>query len=229
LNIFAEEIIMSKQSLYKRGAQLFVTVMLLLPAVHVQSANFSFRGTFNRDDNVQLFNFLLSSAGTVTIRSFGYEGGANAAGTVIPRGGFDTTVALFNLSTGALLGFNDDGSVPPLTIDPVTGFAGDSLLTLSLAAGNYRVALTEFDNVPNGNFSAGFFEQGAGNFTPGLTGCPATAFCAVSLSAPGYSLRTGNWALDILGVTAITPEPGSLTLLALGLAGLGVLRKRTTI
>ncbi len=217
---------MSKQSLHKRGVQLLVAAMLLLPAVHVQSANFSLRGTFNRDDNIQLFGFILSSAGTGTNRSFGYEGGTNAAGAVVPRGGFDTTVALFNLSTGALLGFNDDGSVPPLTIDPVTGFAGDSLLTLSLAAGNYRVALTEFDNVPNGNFSAGFFEQGAGNFTPGLTGCPATAFCAVSLSAPGYSLRTGNWALDVLGVTALTPEPGSFVLLAFGLAGLGFVRKR---
>ena len=219
---------MCKKSLYKRGAQLFVAAMLLLPAVHVQSANFSFRGTFNRDDNIQQFGFILSSPGAVTIRSFGYEGGTNSAGTVIPSGGFDTTVALFNFSTGALLGFNDDGSVPPLTLDPVTGFAGDSLLTLSLAAGTYRVALTEFDNVPNGNFSAGFFEQGQGNFTPGLTGCPATAFCAVSLSAPGYSLRTGNWALDILGVTALTPEPASFVLFAFGLAGLGLVRQRRT-
>jgi hypothetical protein len=222
---------MSKQSLYKRAVQLLATAILLLPAVHVQSANFSFSGTLNRDDNIQLFGFGLSSPSTVTIRTFAYNGGTNSAGTVIPAGGFDTTVSLFNLSTGALLGFNDDGSVPPLTINPVTGFAGDSLLTLSLAAGTYQVALTEFDNVPNGNFSAGFFEQGKGNFTPSLTGCPGTAFCAVSLSAPGFSQRNGNWALDILGATqiiALTPEPTSLMLFAFGLAGLGFLRKRET-
>jgi len=223
---------MCKKSLYKRGAQLFVAAMLLLSGVHVQSANFSFTGTFNRDDNVQFFGFGLSSPASVTIRTFAYNGGTNSAGTVIPGGGFDTTVSLFNLSTGALLGFNDDGSVPPLTINPVTGFAGDSLLTLNLAAGTYRVTLTEFDNVPNGNFSAGFFEQGRGNFTPGLTGCPATAFCAVSLNAPGFSLRNGNWALDILGVTgtfALTPEPASYLLFAFGLAGLGLLRQRKQI
>jgi len=218
---------MGKKSLCMRSVQLFVAAMLLLPAVHVQSANFSLRGTFNRDDNIQSFGFILSSAGTVTIRGFGYGGGTNAAGTVIPGGGFDSTVSLFNFTTGALLGFNDDGPVPPLTVNPVTGFTGDSLLTLSLAAGTYRVALTEFDNVPNGNnISAGFLEQGAGNFTPALTGCPATAFCAVSLSAPGYSLRTGSWALDVLGVTALTPEPGSFMLLAFGLAGVGFVRKR---
>ena len=218
--------------LSKRTAQFLVTAMFLLLAANAQSANFSFSGTFNRDDNVQLFGFGLGTAGTVSIRTFAYNGGTNSAGTVISAGGFDPTVSLFNLSTGALLGFNDDGSVPPLTINPVTGFAGDSLLTLSLAAGNYRVALTEFDNVPNGNFSAGFFEQGKGNFTPSLTGCPATAFCAVSLNAPGFSVRNGNWALDIIGATgtfALTPEPASLLLFAFGLAGLGFLRKRKTI
>jgi hypothetical protein len=216
----------------KRATQFLVTAMFLFWVSYAQSANFSFTGTFTRDDNVQLFGFGLSSAGAVTIRTFAYNGGTNSAGTVIPAGGFDPTVALYNLSTGALLGFNDDGSVPPLTINPTTGFAGDSLLTLNLAAGNYRVALTEFDNVPNGNFSAGFFEQGKGNFTPGLTGCPATAFCAVSNNAPFFSVRNGNWALDILGATgtfALTPEPASYLLFAFGLVALGLLRKREII
>lgn len=212
----------------KLAARSLLTAVVLLWAVDAKSANFSFRGSFNRDDNVQVLTFTLASPGTVTIRSFGYEGGTNAAGAVIPAGGFDTTLALFN-SLGTLVAFNDDGPTPPLVIDPVTGFAGDSLLTLNLAAGTYRAALTEFDNVPNGNFSAGFFEQGKGNFTPSLTGCPATAFCAVSLAASGFSLRNGNWALDILGATQIVPEPGSLVLLTFGLAGLGFLRKRKTV
>src|ERR1043165_1257442 len=214
--------------LSKVAARSLITAVILLWAVNATSANFSFRGTFNRDDNVQVLTFALASSGTVTIRSFGYEGGTNSAGTVVPAGGFDTTLALFN-SLGTLIAFNDDGPTPPLVIDPVTGFAEDSLLTLNLAAGTYRAALTEFDNVPNGNFSAGFFEQGKGNFTPSLTGCPATAFCAVSLAASGFSLRNGNWALDILGATQIVPEPGSLVLLTFGLAGLGFVRKRKTV
>ncbi|HEY7165478.1 MAG TPA: DVUA0089 family protein [Candidatus Binatia bacterium] len=217
---------MIERFFYKRAAQLFIALVLLLPAVAVRSANFSFRGTFTRDDNVQLFGFILGSPSTVTIRSFGYEGGTNAVGTVIPPGGFDTTVAVYNLLTGSLLGFNDDGSAPPLVVDPITGFVGDSLLNLSLGAGTYAVALTEFDNVPNGNFSAGFFEQGKGNFTPGLTGCSAPAFCAASLNAPGFSLRNGNWALDLLGVTAIASEPGSFMMFALGLGALGLFSQR---
>ena len=94
--------------LSKVATRPLLMAVVLLWAVEAKSANFSFRGTFNQDDNVQLIAFTLTSPGTVTIRSFGYEGGTNAAGAVIPAGGFDTTLALFN-SLGTLVAFNDDG------------------------------------------------------------------------------------------------------------------------
>jgi len=216
--------------LNKQVTRLLVVLALVLSAARAPAANFSFTGAFNRDDNVQQIGFTLSSAGNVTLRTFGYGGGTNSAGAIIPGGGFDTLLSLYNATTGALIGFNDDGASPPLVTNPVTGFVGDSLLTSSLAAGSYLVALTEYDNVPNGNLSSGFFESGKGNFTPGLTGCPAPAFCAFSLNPPGYSLRTGNWALDILGVTSIgvsqTPEPPTVLLLGVGLSGIALIRKR---
>ena len=79
--------------------------MLLFPAVSVQSANFSFRGTFNRDDNVQVLTFTLASPGTVTIRSFGYEGGTNAAAGFIQSLGEDEGILYADVDVAAGLGF----------------------------------------------------------------------------------------------------------------------------
>jgi len=169
------------------------------------AASISFTGTFNQDDNVQLFAFTLNAPSTVTIKTWSYGGGTNAAGQVIPAGGFATDLALFS-GSGALIGFTDSGSCPPQNIDPGTGLCGDGLLTKNnLAAGSYTVALSEFFNIPNGlNLSSGFLEDGMGNFT-GQTLCGATG----GFRDAGCNQRKNNYALDITGVSAATavPEP----------------------
>jgi hypothetical protein len=173
---------------------------LLLAMAQAQAANFSFAGTFSQDDNVQLFTFIVGAPSTVTLRTWSYAGGVNAAGTTIARGGFDPILALFD-STGLRINQNDDGAG---VATDLSGRAYDTLLSSSLAAGTYTVAVMEYDNFSVGpNLSNGFTRTGQGNFTASNSfsaGCGgATAFCDVSGSA-AFRFRDSHWAFDILNV-----------------------------
>ncbi len=211
----------------KLGSLLCLT---LLGASAAFASNFSFQGTFLADDNVQLFNFTVGSSSTVTLQTWSYAGGVDAAGVTIPRGGFDPILALFD-STGAEINQNDDGgsNVPA---DSVTGEHYDTYLQSTLAAGTYTVSVQEYDNFANGpNLSNGFARTGQGNFTAAF-GCAAGKFCDVS-GVPAGNSRTGNWEFDILGVNSASlpgggsaPEPASIALLLLGVGGIAAARRK---
>jgi hypothetical protein len=175
-------------------------VFLLGFALPASADNFSFTGSFTNDNDVQLFNFSVGALSSVTLRTWSYAGGTNAAGTAIARGGFDPILALFS-STGAFINQNDDGgaSVPA---DVVTGAHFDTFLQATLAAGNYTVSVMQFDNFANGpNLSNGFRHDGPGNLTFTAGDCSQGFFCDVTGSA-----RDGHWAFDILNVeSASTP------------------------
>jgi hypothetical protein len=186
----------------------------------------SFQGAFSTDDQVQLFSFTLNSIATITLQTFGYAGGTNANNTVIPAGGFDPILTVFN-SAGVETAFNNDGTCGQVG----TGAGGclDSYLQLvNLAVGTYTLALTENDNTAIGpNISNGFSEAGNGDFTGGIFGCSNGVFC----DAAGDN-QNGNWAVDIVGVTSsIAPEPGTLGLLGTGCAAVfgALLLKRRKI
>jgi hypothetical protein len=184
--------------------RLIACLALLTTCAGASAANFSFTGTFNQDDDVQLFRFAVGgpSFTTVTLQTLSYDGGVNAAGAIIAGGGFDPVISLFD-AAGTLLDENDDGIGP------------DPFLEIALAAGNYLAALTETPNFAVGpNLSDGFQLAGTGNFT-----------------APGGFVdvfgnqRDGHWALDILNVAsaavgiAAVPAPGTLWLIGAALLG----------
>ena len=103
-----------------RGSAVGAVVGLWL-GTHAHAAIFSFNGSFTADDNEQFLSFIQGSRSPVTLQTSSYA-----------AGGFDPIVALFD-ATGVLIGQNDDGTgVAP---DPGTGEALDSLLALSLDAG----------------------------------------------------------------------------------------------
>src|SRR5438094_440923 len=79
---------------------LTVAVILLFSRVST-AANFSFIGAFVQDDDRQNFTFT-SPSGSVTIRTWSYAGGTNAAGSVVAAGGFDPVLSVFD-STGGLI------------------------------------------------------------------------------------------------------------------------------
>jgi hypothetical protein len=188
--------------------RIIVCLALLTTCAGAGAANFSFTGTFNQDDDVQLFRFAVTgpSFTTVTLQTLSYDGGVNAAGALIPAGGFDPVISLFDAG-GTLLDDNDDGSFGP-----------DAFLALSLGAGNYFAALTESPNRANGpNLSDRFLLAGTGNFT-----------------GPGFvdvfgNQRDAHWALDILNVAsaavgiAAVPAPGTLWLVAAALLAFAAL------
>jgi hypothetical protein len=196
---------------------------LLVPSL-LKADSFSFTGNLAAGNQVQLFDFTVGAVSNVILDTWSYAGGTNAAGTVIARGGFDPILAVFD-STGVIVGQNDDGG-SHVAAD-ITGAHFDTWLNLTtLAAGNYSVAVMQYDNFANGpNFSNGFREEGNPNFATAFNGgsCGTDQFVDVA-NAGANSCRDGHWAFDILGVQSAsvvgTPEPGTLVLLGSGLLSL---------
>ncbi|WP_284620180.1 DVUA0089 family protein [Aquabacterium humicola] len=169
-------------------------------SVSAWAANVSFTGALAGDNDVQYFSFTLAATADVTLRTWSYAGGVNAAGDAIAAGGFDPVISLFlGSGGGAVLLTSDDDGIGVAT-DPATGAARDALLALTgLPGGIYTVALSQFANFATGpSLGDGFL--GAGN--------------------TGFDGRSAAWALDILGVDAASsvPEPRSLALALLALA-----------
>lgn len=196
----------------------------ILTGTQAFGASFSFTGTFTQDDQQAQFIFTLNSPGSVIVHTLGYGGGTNFAGSVIPAGGFDPILTVFQGTgpTASLFNNNNDAGCPPpggLNQDPVTNACWDSYMTLAgLPAGQYTLVLTQSDNGANGpTLGDGFGRDGQGNFTgPAFLGGPGSFIDA------NPAQRTGDWAVDILraddAFLVAIPEPGTWSLAAAGLA-----------
>src|SRR5271166_7001129 len=111
----------------------YAVLFCLTGSIAHGSSFFSFTGTFTQDDQLELFQFTAPSA-SVTLRTWSYAGGTNAAGHLISPGGFDPVLSLFDatgglMSSSPLTASNDDGA--GVGTDLSTGNAFDSLLLLT--------------------------------------------------------------------------------------------------
>ena len=196
---------MKKFSVAALAATAAITLAALAPPA--AATDFSFVGTLGNDDEVLFFNFDVGADSLVTLRTYSYAGGTNAAGQVIARGGFDPILSLYN-GSGVRIAQNDDGgaSVPA----DINGVHFDTFLQSNLAAGSYTVAVSQFANFGPTNLSDPF---------------PGT-------NHVNFDGRDAHWAFDVLNVgsavqSGAVPEPATwgLMITGFGLAG-GMLRRR---
>lgn len=118
--------------------------------------------------------FKVPIASAVQIVSFSYGGGVNGDGTNILEGGLEPYLSLFD-DSGNFLASTFFGVTCPTNanVNSVTGNCYDVLLDAgSLAAGNYQIALSAYQNMSSaensgsGTLADGF--SGLGNLPPGL-------------------------------------------------------------
>jgi len=195
----------------------------LLAVQAATGATISYTGALaSPEDASTQITVTLASAGSLSLQTWGFGGGTNAALALIPAGGFDPFVGLFS-GTGAGAAFIDGTSddlsnfpgnqgCPPAGTVTIGGspVCGDVAMSFSLPAGTYTVLLTDGAYIPNAVFETnGMLGDGFTDLTSGFQTCDNAGNCVPD---------TANWALDITtpGSGGTVPEPGGLWMCGIG-------------
>lgn len=218
-----------------------LAVFVLVPTA-VQAGSISYTGTLSNPNAVFETAFTLSSPATIGLQTWGFGGGTNAAGQLIPAGGTDPFLGIFS-GTGTSATILTDGGgnpygtsldlsnygnpnflgCPPASAPKIGGsqVCGDITMTLaSLAAGTYTVILSDGQYQPQAVFDNGTLGEGFADFTGG-------GFCNVAINGVDCPNTSGVYALDITGLPAgSVPEPAPVALLGPVLLGLVLIVKR---
>lgn len=205
---------------------------ILTATMPAAATDFSFTGAFTRDNGQQWLIFTIDTDTTVTMRSWSYAGGMNAAGETIARGGFDPILTLFD-GDGWLIGTNENGACTDVAAD-INGQCRDTYFTIDLAAGLYGVSITQYDNLPVGlNLMAGFKWDHVNNYTPLISGCAIGQGQFEDTSGGDHCQRDGHWAFDILNVgyartarDGPIPEPATWAMMMAGFGLIGAAMRR---
>jgi hypothetical protein len=219
------------RSIPKRLAQANAVLLLAMACGAASAGTVSFTGTLSSPEDTASFAVTLSSIGTITLQTYGFGGGTNAADIVIPPGGFDPFVGLFSGSGAGAVFINGTSDIlsnfspgcPPaglVTIGSVPDQCGDvNIQFTGLGVGTYTVLLTDGEYVPNALFEAPPAYLGDG-FTDLTGGVFQTCY-----DADDCNTDTANWALDITAPAGSTipppssvPEPSSAPLAAVAMA-----------
>lgn len=196
---------MFKKSLSSAAVALVAVCTLSSPA---QAALFHFTGSIDYHNDVEQFSLLLANDATnVRIWTDSYQLGTN----------FDPITALWQ-GNGTLVMQQDDNAA----INPATQTYYDSGFALpTLEAGSYIFTVASFNNFANGTSLTNGFRHDLDTPIP-IQDWPISG---LNRGAPG------NWSVWFDGVDSVTPpstvpEPATIALLGMGLAGLGFKRRR---
>lgn len=169
-----------------------------------QAATFSYRGEISQEYEVVYFDIAQKAQSEAIFRTYSFEGGTMADGTVVSAGGFDPVLILFD-ETGAFVAGNDDRRQGQIYLD--------AELRLLLGPGNYKLALLKY------SFS-------------GLSSSTMQSLDARwrDNQDPYWDEtfnRAPRYAVDVTYATvAPVPLPAGGLLMLSGLAGLAVLRRK---
>lgn len=113
----------------------------------------SFTGALATENDIYWVFFSSDGTSTIKFKSYGYDGGTNAAGTTIAAGGFDPILTLFDPADNW---YEEQNGTP-------SGLK-DFDFERVLPAGNYRAVISVFENfsLPGNNFSDGFLGSNLG-------------------------------------------------------------------
>lgn len=182
------------------GSILFFTA-LSTGAANAAVTTHQFTGNFNTGNDVFTYAFTITEDTLATFETFGYAGGTLANGSTVADGGFDPTLTLFG-STLPTPVISDDGDSVESRESTSSEFSWDDLIILTLAPGNYTIALTQFDNNWNTTINSW------------------TNLAVDSFIDSGNSPRTNAYALQVTLEPAPVPVPAAMWLFGSGLFGL---------
>jgi hypothetical protein len=154
-----------------------------------------------------VYFFSVPAPSTMYAVTFGYGGGTSGTGVVVPAGGFEPYLSLFD-SGGNFMASTRSGVYCPPGANTVPGgaFGGCDDVLLNggtLTSGTYQIAISAWENMS--------FAENLG------TGTVAAGFTGLGNLATGENL---NYAFDVVLTPeqAAVPEPESMALTALGAA-----------
>jgi hypothetical protein len=216
------------------------TWLMAVPAGALADSTF-YSGTLRNATDVYELTLSVNARENVTVQTWSFGGGTNAASRPIAAGGFDTFIGWFSGTGAGAAILTDALGNPYATSDVLSNFAsfsgcppagtvniggavcGDITMSLALAAGTYTLLLSDGEYLPDAVFDNGTLGEGFTDLTGG-------AFQTCNTDATGMTTcanDSGNWAFDLTTSlqTVSAPEPGGLALLVIGLGVLMVARR----